>query len=73
MGRVKIPYYTVAYRAAATGARTRKMRTLGFQIVRCGADGPEAWAIAAEWNAALAGGAQGEAPAWSNLDQLSRR
>ena len=37
MGRIKIPYYIVDCRGAATGARTRRMRTLGFQIVRCGA------------------------------------
>jgi hypothetical protein len=49
MGKVKIPYYTVV---AGRGywRPTRKMRAGGFQIVRCGPDGPEAWALATEWN-----------------------
>ena len=49
MGKVKIPYYTVI---AGRGywRPTPKMRLLGFAIVRCGPDGPDAWALAAEWN-----------------------
>jgi hypothetical protein len=49
MGRIKIPYYTVI---AGRGywRPTRKMRSLGFQILRCGADGPQAWALADDWN-----------------------
>jgi hypothetical protein len=37
MGRIKIPYYTLI---ASRGywRPTRKMRSLGFQIVRCGVD-----------------------------------
>jgi hypothetical protein len=38
------------------------MRSLGFQIVRCGADGPEAWAIAVEWNKRWQAVRRGEAP-----------
>jgi hypothetical protein len=26
------------------------MEALGFSLVRCGPDGPEAWKIATEWN-----------------------
>jgi hypothetical protein len=71
MGKIKIPYYTVI---AGRGywRPTRKMRALGFQIVRCGADGPEAWALAAEWNKRWQAVRKGDAPALVNLDQLSR-
>ena len=71
MGKIKIPYYTVI---AGRGywRPTRKMRALGFQIVRCGADGPEAWAVAAEWNKRWQAVRKGDAPALVNLDQLSR-
>jgi hypothetical protein len=58
MGKIKIPYYTVI---AGRGywRPTPKMRLLGFQIVRCGTDGPEAWALAAEWNT-MAGRPEGQ-------------
>ena len=71
MGKIKIPYYTVI---AGRGywRPTRKMRALGFQIVRCGPDGPEAWALAAEWNKRWQAVRKGDAPALVNLDRLSR-
>ena len=71
MGRIKIPYYT-AIAGRGYWRPTCKMRTLGFQIVRCGADGPEAWALAAEWNCRWQTVRKGEAPALVNIDQLSR-
>ena len=43
-----------------------------FQIVRCGPDGPDAWALAAEWNKRWQAVRKGEAPALVDLDQLSR-
>jgi hypothetical protein len=71
MGKIKIPYYS-----AIAGRRywrpKRGMRALGFQIVRCGPDGPEAWAIADEWNKRWQAIRKGEAPPLVNLDQLSR-
>jgi hypothetical protein len=71
MGKIKIPYYTVI---AGRGywRPTRKMRGLGFQIVRCGADGPDAWALAAEWNKRWQAVRKGDAPALVDLDHLSR-
>jgi hypothetical protein len=71
MGRIKIPYYTVI---AGRGywRPSHKMRALGFRIVRCGADGPEAWTIAAEWNSRWQAVRKGEAAPPLNLDQLSR-
>ena len=40
MGRVKIPYYVVIKGRGYWRPHPR-MRALGFQIVRCGRDGPE--------------------------------
>jgi hypothetical protein len=71
MGRVKIPYYVVVKGRGYWRPHPR-MRTFGFQIVRCGADGPEAWAIAAEWNARWQAVRKREACPPVNLDQLSR-
>jgi len=71
MGRVKIPYYVVAKGRGYWRPHPR-MRAFGFQIVRCGADGPEAWAIAAEWNGRWQAVRKGDAPPPVNLDQLSR-
>jgi hypothetical protein len=70
MGKIKISYYTVI---ASRGywRPTRKMRALGFQIVRCGPDGPDAWSVADEWNKRWQAVRKGEAPALINLDQLS--
>ena len=71
MGRIKIPYYVVDKGRGYWRPHPR-MRALGFQIVRCGADGPEAWALAAEWNKRWQAVRKGEAPPLVNLDQLSR-
>ncbi len=50
MGSVKIPNYQVRRNGRGFWEPTRKMRALGFQSVPCGADGPEAWKIAQDWN-----------------------
>ena len=71
MGKVKIPYYVVRKGRGYWRPHPR-MRTLGFQIVRCGADGPEAWALAAEWNKRWQAVRKGDTPPLVNLDQLSR-
>src|SRR6516165_4211785 len=70
MGKIKIPYYTVI---AGRGywRPTRKMRSLGFQIVRCGADGPEAWALAAEWNKRWQAVRKGDWPPPVDVSKLS--
>jgi len=70
MGRIKIPYYT-AIASRGYWRPTPKMRALGFQIIRCGPDGPDAWAIAAEWNARWQAVRKGDAPPLVNLDQLT--
>jgi hypothetical protein len=71
MGRVEIPYYVVVKGRGYWRPHPR-MRALGFQIVRCGADGPEAWAIAAEWNARWQAVRKGDAVAPVNVGDLPR-
>jgi hypothetical protein len=70
MGKIKIPYYS-AIAGRGYWRPTRRMRALGFRIVRCGPDGPEAWAIADEWNKRWQAIRKGEAPPLVSLDQLS--
>lgn len=71
MGKIKIPYYSVI---AGRGywRPTRKMRALGFQIVRCGPDGPNAWALAEEWNQRWQAVRKGDAPPSVDIAKLSR-
>jgi len=71
MGRVKIPYYVVAKGRGYWRPHPR-MRVFGFQIVRCGADGPDARAIADEWNKRWQAIRKGDAPPLVNVDALSR-
>src|SRR5579859_4925333 len=49
MGVVKIKYYSVR-KGRGFWLVTPEMRARGFENVRCGKDGPEAWAIAEKWN-----------------------
>ncbi len=71
MGKIKIPYYSVI---AGRGywRPTPRMRACGFAIVRCGSDGPDAWAIADEWNKRWQAVRKGEAPSLLDVDKLSR-
>jgi len=69
VGRIKIPYYVVAKGRGYWRPHPR-MRPFGFQIVRCGPDGPAAWSIADEWNKRWQATRKGEAPTPSSLDQL---
>jgi hypothetical protein len=71
MGRVKIPYYVVVKGRGYWRPHPR-MRALGFQLVRCGPDGPEAWTLAAEWDTRWQAVRKGGATPPLNLDQLSR-
>lgn len=48
MGNVKIPYYVVI-KGRGYWRPTARMRALGFAMVCCGVDGPNAWAIAKAW------------------------
>jgi len=70
MGKVKIPYYT-AIAGRGYWRPTCKMRALGFNIIRCGPDGPDAWAIAVAWNARWQAVRKGNVPPLVNVDQLT--
>jgi len=50
VGKVEIPYYVVKKGKYGYWQPTKAMRKAGFAAVRCGVDGPAAWAVAAEWN-----------------------
>jgi integrase len=51
MATVKIKYYRVR-KGRGYWISTKRMQALGLpKIIRCGVDGPNAWAIANEWNA----------------------
>lgn len=49
MGNIKLRHYVVRKGRHGYWLPTAKMRAMGFQIVACGHDGPDAWAIAREW------------------------
>jgi hypothetical protein len=71
MTSIKIPYYVVVKGRGYWRPHPR-MRDLGFQIIRCGPDGPDAWSIAADWNGRWQAVRRGDAPPPINLDDLSR-
>lgn len=51
MGKVPIRYYVVPKgKRCGYWRPNAKMKALGFRDIRCGVDGPKAWAIAETWN-----------------------
>jgi integrase-like protein len=60
--KVKIPYYTVRRNGRGFWEPRPQMRALGFYCVPCGKDGPDAWAIAQQWNDRWQAVRRGEAP-----------
>jgi hypothetical protein len=71
VGKVKLPYYVVVKGRGYWRPHPR-MRPLGFEIVRCGPDGPEAWKIAEEWNRRWQAVRKDEAPSPIDTAKLSR-
>jgi Phage integrase central domain len=73
MGRLRIPYYSVRRNGRAFWEPRPHMRALGFYSVPCGKDGPDAWAIAEQWNARWQATRRGAAPspAMASADNLS--
>ena len=69
---MKIPYYVVAKRRGYWRP-SRRMKELGFTDIRCGPDGPSAWATAEEWNRRWQAVRRGEAlpPAEQQAANLS--
>ena len=48
MGKIKISYYVVV-KGRGYWRPKKEMRELGFERVKCGPDGPAAWAVARTW------------------------
>jgi hypothetical protein len=73
VAEVKIPYYTVRRNGRGFWEPKPHMRALGFTSVPCGLDGPDAWAIAEEWNRRWQAVRRGEvpSPAMASADNLS--
>ena len=74
MTKIKIRHYTVKRRGRkGFWQPTKKMKSLGFHSVPCGIDGPEAWAVAEQWNMRWDKTRRGEAPspAMASADNLS--
>jgi hypothetical protein len=71
MGRVKIPYYVVVKGRGYWRPHPR-MRCFGFSLIRCGKDGPQAWAVADGWNQKWQAVRKGEAPPPVDVSKLSR-
>jgi hypothetical protein len=71
VGRIKIPYYVVIKGRGYWRPHPR-MRVYGFQIARCGVDGPEAWKIAEEWNQRWQAVRCGDAPPLVDVSKLTR-
>lgn len=71
VSRVRIPYYVVVGGRGYWRPHPR-MRAFGFAIVRCGADGPAAWAIAAAWNQRWQAVRSGDTPPPVDVDRLDR-
>lgn len=74
MTKIKIWHYTVKRRGRkGFWQPTKKMKSLGFHSVPCGIDGPEAWAVAEQWNMRWDKTRRGEAPspAMASADNLS--
>jgi hypothetical protein len=70
---VKIPYYSVRRNGRGFWEPRPHMRALGFANVHCGPDGPDAWAIAEEWNRRWLAVRKGHAPspAMASANNLS--
>jgi hypothetical protein len=71
VGKVKISYYVVVKGRGYWRPHPR-MRRYGFEIVRCGSDGPEAWKLAEEWSRRWQAVRKGEAPSLLDQSKLKR-
>ena len=72
MTKIKLRHYVVK-RGKGFWQPTPFMKLLGFMSVPCGDDGPDAWAVAEQWNARWDKTRRGEAPspAMVSADNLS--
>lgn len=73
LGKIKIPYYRVPKgKHSGYWLPSKKMKALGFAVVRCGKDGPAAWATAEEWNKRWQAVRKGKIPAPAASDARDR-
>ena len=71
MTRIKVRHYVVK-RTMGFWQPTKSMKALGFHSVPCGRDGPDAWAIAEQWNDRWDKTRRGQAPSpMASSDNLS--
>ena len=61
MGKIKLRHYAVR-KGRGYWLVTPKMREHGFENVRCGTDGPDAWRVAEEWEARWQAARRGVVP-----------
>jgi len=71
VGNVKIKYY-VPINGRGFWRPSAKLKLLGFQDVRCGPDGPAAWAIADTWNNRTKATLRGEQTPPIDMTKLTR-
>jgi hypothetical protein len=73
MTTIKLKHYRVKRGGRAFWEPTKTMKVLGFVSVPCGQDGPEAWAVAEEWERRWQATRRGQAPcpAMLTADNLS--
>jgi integrase len=62
MTTIKLRHYRVKRNGRGFWEPTPKMQALGFVSIPCGPDGPDAWAIAEQWEARWQAMRRGEAP-----------
>jgi hypothetical protein len=68
VGKVTIPYYVVR-KGRGYWLASPQMKSLGFNNVRCGPDGPDAWRIAQTWNERWQRVRKGETLSPSEIDR----
>jgi integrase len=73
VNKIRIPYYSVRRNGRGFWEPRPHMRVLGFYCVPCGKDGPDAWAVAEQWNKRWQLVRRGDAPspAKESSDNLS--
>lgn len=72
MAKIKLKHYRVLKGKHGYWIPTPKMKAAGFEIVRCGHDGPAAWALAKEWEDRWQAYRRGHAPAVAVARQYPR-
>lgn len=67
MANIKIRHYVIRKGLHGYWVPTPAMQRLGFRIVACGHDGPEAWRVAREWEDRYQRARRGEEPTFGRV------